>query len=281
MTERVRGDATLSYLKLPARRIPDNDAGRRGARVDRLGGEIVFTQCRLSWWMLRVVHFFSPLVLWMGGKKKERRPFSRSRRVQRGTEGCRGGWKKNEWIRGSLKKKKEEERSTQITLFLWMTMCRNVFPRGDTGPKKLRCLIHLMFKNWHLLKYSETVDYIILSLNALGSSSFTETEVRLCAETSFTVGVTLRSPRWRARTRRCADLIGDAPISKMFQVLLFTRSLHSHWGDVCVCVGSLLDVSPLPCSKPYVKNTPSSPHSLNPSPPTNFPVLKKKIPRLI
>jgi len=90
----------LSYLKLPARRIPDNDAGRRGARVDRLGGEIVFTQRRLSWWMLRVVHFFSPLVLWMG-KKKERRPFSRSRRVQRGAEGWREGGK-NEWIRGSL-----------------------------------------------------------------------------------------------------------------------------------------------------------------------------------
>jgi len=82
----------LSYLKLPARRIPDNDAGRRGARVDRLGGEIVFTQRRLSWWMLRVVHFFSPLVLWMG-KKRETSLLAITSRSARGG-GVEGGWKK-------------------------------------------------------------------------------------------------------------------------------------------------------------------------------------------
>jgi len=32
------------------------------------------------------------------------------------------------------------------------------------------------------LKDSETVDYVILPLNASGSSSLTETEVLLCAE---------------------------------------------------------------------------------------------------
>jgi hypothetical protein len=62
-------------------------------------------------------------------------------------------------------------------------------PRGDTGPKKLRRLIHLPFyKLTNILKGSETVGYVILSLNASSSSSLTETEDSVVCGTLFTLG---------------------------------------------------------------------------------------------